>query len=255
MPPQTPPFETRLGRYVTTVAFNETVQAYVPPPLPPSPPLDFSHRLLGVLSQADADRLPALVKAGLIHVQFETIHPFLDGNGRLGRLLVALFLVDRGVLREPLLYLSLYLKVHRADYYRLLQEVRQRGAWEAWLEFFLQGVAETANNAYESAIRIATLFRTDRERIASAPEGSSSMLRLHEVLQTHPFLNATQAASRTGLSVPTVNTALAGLEALGVVREITGKQRGRVFSYDAFLQILDEGTSVPPVDDIDGRNG
>jgi Fic family protein len=115
-------------------------------------------------------QLPPLIKAGLRHVQFESIHPFLDGNGRLGRLLIALFLVEQQVLREPLLYLSLYLKTYRADYYRLRQEVRQHGAWEAWLEFFLSGVAATANNAHDSALRIIALFARDRDRIVAAGE-------------------------------------------------------------------------------------
>jgi len=393
----TPPNDSRLGRYVSTVAFDETVQAYVPPPLPPSPPLDFSARLLQKLSEADRatgrldgiammlpDKalflymyvrkeavlssqiegtqstldellrfesaamsgqpiddvtevsnyvrammhglermrddtanglplclrllremhalllrsgrgdakspgqfrrsqnwlggsrpgnasfvpppvnemnvclgeletflhsdigLPPLIKAGLLHVQFESIHPFLDGNGRLGRLLVALFLVDQHVLREPLLYLSLYLKTHRGDYYRLLQEVRQRGAWEAWLEFFLDGVAATANNAYESAIRIVTLFAGDRERITAADDHANSMLRVHELLQSQPFVNAAQVSAKTNLSMPTVNHALAALGKLGVVREVTGKKRGRVFAYDGFLNIIDEGTDVTP---------
>jgi Fic family protein len=121
----------------------------------------------GALHAREASQLPALIKAGLLHVQFETIHPFLDGNGRIGRLLVTLYLCDQGVLRSPLLYLSLFLKAHRADYYRLLQEVRERGAWEAWLEFFLDGVAETANGAFDAATRIVNLFKADRERIVA----------------------------------------------------------------------------------------
>lgn len=213
------------------------------------PPVNELDACLGDLErfvQDDATPLPPLLKAGLIHVQFESIHPFLDGNGRLGRLLVALFLVEKSVLREPLLYLSLYLKTHREDYYRLLQEVRLRGDWETWLEFFLQGVAETANNAHESALRIVELFRSDRERIAACGEQTNSMLRIHDMLQTRPFVNTAQVRERTGLSAPTINKALEALEALGIVREITGKQRGRVFAYDAFLGILDEGTDVVP---------
>lgn len=194
--------------------------------------------------QDESRPIPPLVKAALLHVQFETIHPFLDGNGRLGRLLIALFLVDKGVLREPLLYLSLYLKTRREDYYRLLQDVRLRGDWEAWLEFFLEGVAETANNAYESAMEIVSLFRIDRERIAAAGDQTSSMLRVHEQMQTQPFLNAAQAQQRTGLSAPTVNKAFEALENLGIIREVTGKQRGRVFGYYGFLRILDAGTDI-----------
>ena len=130
----------------------------------------------------EESHLPPLIKAGLLHVQFETIHPFLDGNGRIGRLLVTLYLCVHDVLRKPLLYLSLYLKTHRADYYRLLQEVRERGTWEAWLEFFLGGVAETANQAFDAATRIVELFKRDRDRITAesepggiSPAGSRSL--------------------------------------------------------------------------------
>ncbi len=192
----------------------------------------------------DSEPVPPLIKAGLLHVQFESIHPFLDGNGRLGRLMIALFLVEKKILREPLLYLSLYLKTHREQYYQLLQDVRLRGDWEAWMEFFLTGVAETANNAYESAMRIVALFHADRERIGASGENTNSMLRLHELLQMHPFLNAAQARQKTGLSVPTVNKAFEALERLQVVGEITGRQRGRVFAYTRFLGILESGMEV-----------
>src|SRR3974390_2075863 len=188
-------------------------------------------------------QLPPLIKAGLLHVQFETIHPFLDGNGRVGRLLVTLFLCANGVLRNPLLYLSLYLKTRRADYYRLLQEVRENGAWEAWLEFFLDGVAETANQAFEAAVRIAELFAKDRERIATESDRTGSALRIHDLLQAHPFATANDLVARTRLRAPTVNASLADLEPLGVVDEITGRRRGRVFSYRAYLDILGEGTA------------
>lgn len=194
--------------------------------------------------QDETTSIPPLIKAGLLHVQFESIHPFLDGNGRLGRLLVALYLVDRKVLREPLLYLSLYLKTHRSEYYRLLQEVRERGTWETWLEFFLDGVAQTANNAHDSALRIVTLFKTDRDRIAKLGDRTSSVLRLHDFLQARPFVTATQAAKQTGLSMPTVNSSLEILEREGVIQELTGKRRGRVYAYSAFLEILDEGTDL-----------
>lgn len=214
---------------------------YVPPPINE---MYTSLSDLEKFMQDETNPLPPLIKAGLLHVQFESIHPFLDGNGRLGRLLISLFLVDQNVLKEPLLYLSLYLKTHRADYYKLLQEVRERGTWEAWLEFFLKGVTETANNAYESAMSIVTLFKRDRERISAHAEHTNSMLRLHELLQTHPFFNASQAVKRTKLSAPTVNTALAALETLGIVKEVTGKRRGRVFAYTDFLKILDDGTEV-----------
>jgi Fic family protein len=216
---------------------------FVPPPVTE---LKGCLAALEAFMHEDQSRLPALIKAGLLHVQFETIHPFLDGNGRVGRLLVTLYLCVHGVLRKPLLYLSLYLKTHRADYYRLLQEVRERGAWEAWLDFFLQGVAETANQAFDAAMRIVDLFKEDRELITNKSERAGSALRIHEQLQQHPFLTAGQLAERTGLSMPTVNAALAELEQFGVVEEVTGRKRGRVFTYRRYLSILNEGADPLP---------
>ena len=189
----------------------------------------------------DTPSIPPLIKAGLIQVQFETIHPFLDGNGRLGRLLITLFLCATGVLRQPLLYLSLYFKSRRADYYRLLQEVREYGTWEAWLEFFLDGVAETADQAFETANRIARLFDSDRERIVRESERTGSVLQIHEVMRTSPYLTAASAAKRSGLTVPTVNAALDQLQKLGIVEEATGRRRGRVFVYRAYMEILSDG--------------
>jgi Fic family protein len=201
-------------------------------------------------------QLPPLIKAGLLHVQFESIHPFLDGNGRIGRLLITLYLVERNILQQPLLYLSLYFKTNREDYYRLLQEVRQNGSWEAWLEFFLDGVTETANNAFESASRIVKLFREDRQRISSSTDRASTALRIHDVLQTHPFVNAGQLTERTGLTTPTVNSVLQVLETLGIVREITGKQRSRVYCYQEFMDILDDGAgSRAPTAPAPGQAG
>ncbi|WP_299483436.1 Fic family protein [uncultured Roseibium sp.] len=187
--------------------------------------------------------IPPLIKAGLLHVQFETIHPFLDGNGRLGRLLITLFLCAEGVLRQPLLYLSLYLKTHRADYYRLLQEVRERGAWEAWLEFFLDGIAETANQAFETANRIASLLAEDRGRIVSDADRTGSVLQVHDLMRTRPFLTAAAAVEHSGLTMPTVNAALAQLQKLGLVEEITGRKRDRVFAYRAYLDVLSDGVA------------
>jgi Fic family protein len=185
--------------------------------------------------------LPPLIKAGLLHVQFETIHPFLDGNGRIGRLLITLYLCAQGILKQPLLYLSLYFKQHRSDYYRLLQEVRENGSWEAWLEFFLDGVAETAHQAFETATRIVDLFKADRERIHQSGERIASVLDVYELMRTTPFLTAIAAAARSGLTMPTVNSALAQLQALGIAHEITGRKRNRVFAYRAYLDILGEG--------------
>ncbi|KAF1056626.1 MAG: hypothetical protein GAK34_00197 [Delftia tsuruhatensis] len=216
---------------------------FVPPPVNElGPCLDAFERFM----HEDASRLPALIKAGLLHVQFETLHPFLDGNGRIGRLLVTLYLCINGVLNKPLLYLSLFLKTHRAEYYRLLQEVRENGNWEAWLDFFLTGVAQTANQAFEAATHIVDLFRQDRERIATEGERASSTLRIHDLFQLNPFLTSNQLVRQTGLSSPTVNTALADLQRLGIIEEVTGRKRGRVFSYQRYLSVLNEGTDPLP---------
>lgn len=206
---------------------------------PPPTELDACLDALERFMHEEGSRLPALIKAGLLHVQFETIHPFLDGNGRIGRLLVTLYLCVNGVLRKPLLYLSLYLKTHRADYYRLLQEVREHGAWEAWLDFFLTGVADTAT-------RIVDLFKEDRELITTQSDRAGSALRIHDLFQQNPFLTANQLVQKTGLSAPTVNAALADLERFGIVEEVTGRKRGRVFSYRGYLAILSEGTDPLP---------
>ena len=216
---------------------------FVPPPVSElGACLDAFERFM----HENESRLPPLIKAGLLHVQFETIHPFLDGNGRIGRLLVTLYLCVHDVLRKPLLYLSLYLKTHRGDYYRLLQEVREHGAWEAWLEFFLDGVTETAGQAFDAATRIAQLFKRDRERITAESDRAGSVLRVHELLQQNPFLTSNALVERTGLTAPTINAALADLERLRIVDEVTGRRRGRVFGYRAYLDILNEGTAPLP---------
>jgi Fic family protein len=211
---------------------------YVPPPVNELMPcLDALERFI----HRETPEYPPLIKAGLIHVQFESIHPFLDGNGRLGRLLVTLYLCQQRVMKEPLLYLSLFLKAHRSDYYRLLQEVREHGAWESWLEFFLDGVAETADQAFATGARIVDLFKADRDRVAAAGDRSGSALRLHELLQRNPFVTAPKARTVTGLSTPTVNNAINDLQRLGIVEEVTGRKRDRVYCYNAYMEILSEG--------------
>ena len=191
---------------------------------------------------AETPEIPTLVKAGLAHVQFETIHPFLDGNGRLGRLLITLFLCERGVLREPLLYLSLYFKVHRSAYYELLQAVRETGDWERWLDFFLTGAIETSIQATDVARRILAMFEADRRAIEVLGRPASSALRLHQLLQTKPLVTIPMAAQALGLSRPTVASSLAHLQQAGIVRETTGRQRGRAFVYDRYLALLNEET-------------
>jgi Fic family protein len=191
-------------------------------------------------------RTPPLLKAALGHVQFETIHPYLDGNGRLGRLLITLLLVSEGVLQEPLLYLSLYFKANRQSYYDLLQRVRTDGDWEAWISFFMRGVKHTADGAVATAQQLAQLFKEDRVKIQSLGRVAGSALRVHHSLQQHPIQTINTAKERSGLTIPTVTAVMKSLEAAGIVRELTGKQRGRVFGYDRYLKILNEGTTSPP---------
>ncbi len=185
---------------------------------------------------------PPLIRAGLAHVQFETIHPFLDGNGRLGRLLITLILVEAGVLRDPILYLSLFLKSHRDDYYRLLQEVRQVGAWEVWMEFFLTGVAETAEQASETAREPLAMFEEHRHRITKLGRSTPSALRVHEFMQARPVVAIQTVAEGLNISFPTASGALKRLVELGIVREMTGKRRGRLYVYSAYIALLDSGT-------------
>ncbi|TAN78457.1 MAG: Fic family protein [Magnetospirillum sp.] len=213
--------------------------AFVPPP--PERLMECLGALELFLHDTKAP-LPILVKAALAHVQFETIHPFLDGNGRLGRLLITFLLCAEGVLTEPLLYLSLYFKTHRAAYYDLLQKVRAEGAWEEWLDFFLSGVDETARQAADAAGRILALFKDDRARIAGLGRAAASALRVHEYLQTRPYLAIPTAAQALGISAPTVTASLHHLEELGIVIEATGRQRGRMFIYGRYLEIMSEGT-------------
>jgi Fic family protein len=190
--------------------------------------------------------LPPLIRAGLAHVQFETIHPFLDGNGRLGRLLITLMLCEAGVLREPILYLSLFLKTLRDDYYRLLQEVRLQGSWETWMDFFLTGAADTAEQATSTAKELMALFETDRQKIAQFGRAASSTLRVHEFLQRRPMITIQAAAKDLNLSVPTITNALELLIKSGIVREVTGRRRNRLFAYPSYLSRLDEGTEPLP---------
>ncbi len=186
--------------------------------------------------------VPPLVKAGLAHVQFETIHPFLDGNGRVGRLLIALVLVDEGILKEPLLYLSLYFKQRRREYYDLLSSVREQGAWEKWLRFFADGVRETAEGAVATARRLSDLFARDLERVHTAGRSAGSAARVLTAFRERPLWTIGKLKATTGLPVPTVTRAIAALEDLDIVRETTGRKRGRVYSYDACLRVLSEGT-------------
>lgn len=185
---------------------------------------------------------PVLVSAALAHVQFETIHPFLDGNGRIGRLLIPLSLTSSGLLRAPILYLSLYFKRHRDQYYRLLDSVRTEGNWEAWLDFFLDGVTETASSAVDTAMRLGAIFKEDSQTVQSRGRPAATMLRVLQALHERPVLTVGEAARRTGLSFPAASKGMSSLVAAGLVNELTGNRRNRVFSYSRFLTVLGEGT-------------
>ncbi len=213
--------------------------AFVPPP--PERLMECLDGLERFLHD-EKQKLPILIEAGLVHVQFETIHPFLDGNGRLGRLLITLLLCSKGALREPLLYLSLYFKTNRDRYYDLLQRVRTHGAWEEWLAFFLEGTEITARSAAEAAKQILTLFAKDRDRIQKIGRAASSALRVHEYMQKKPLVGIGAVADELKLSIPTVTVALDHLVRLGIAKEITGKRRARIFGYSRYLKILSEGT-------------
>jgi Fic family protein len=185
---------------------------------------------------------PVLVKAALVHVQFETIHPFLDGNGRIGRLLIAFILHHGGVLSKPLLYLSLYFKQNRPEYYRLLDLIRSEGDWEAWVDFFLEGVEDTASNAVQTAQRLVTLFKEDAGRVQSLGRTTARVLQVFTALTERPITTLNDLCERTGVSFPTATKAIEKLMSLGIVKERTGGRRNRVFVYERYLAILNEGT-------------
>jgi len=189
--------------------------------------------------------LPVLIRAGLVHVQFETIHPFLDGNGRVGRLLITFLLCHSAILREPLLYLSLYFKQNRPTYYELLDSVRRNGDWERWLQFLLEGVRETAEGAVSTAKRLVELFEHDRERIVPRGRRAGSALRVHDALKARPVTSVQDVCARTGLSFPATSSAMEVLVDLGIASELTGKRRNRIFAYDRYVAILNEGTERP----------
>lgn len=212
---------------------------FVPPPVDQLMPcLDKFEKFL----HDETVQLPALVKAAMAHLQFETIHPFLDGNGRLGRLLITMILCVEGILRDPILYLSLYLKTHRDQYYALLQSVRETGNWEDWIEFFLQGVIETSEQATEAAQSIVRLFDDDRAAIEASGRSTASALSIHALMQRRPILTTNKITEETGMSLPTALRNLTLLEELGVARETTGKERNKIFVYGAYLDILSKGT-------------
>jgi len=209
---------------------------YVPPPP------DRIIECLGAFETYLHNRSPVLLKAALAHVQFESIHPFLDGNGRLGRLLITLLLCSELVLTEPILYLSLYFKSNRSRYYDLLQAVRIDGAWDEWLTFFLDGVIETSEQAVATAKRLGNLFAKDREKINALGRPAGSALRVHHALQQAPILSITRAAENSSISIPTATSSLKHLQRLDVVKELPKFGRSQVFAYTQYIQVLNEGT-------------
>jgi len=188
---------------------------------------------------------PPLLKAALAHVQFETIHPFLDGNGRLGRLLITLLLREQKVLRAPMLYLSLYFKTHRQHYYELLNHVRLTGNWEAWLEFFADAVIATATGAVTTARQLFDLAQQHRNQLLRRGRGAGSALRVHRALMERPVATSKSLTESTGLAAATVNKALKHMQQVGMVAEITAQRRNRVFGYTGYVEIIRQGTELP----------
>ncbi len=212
--------------------------AYAPPP--PQAMESCMAELQRFINGEDAG-LPPLIRAGAAHVQFETIHPFLDGNGRVGRLLTALMLQDDRVLSEPVLYLSLFFKQSRSVYYQLLDLVRRGGDWEAWLSYFLEGIAATAQDGYSMTLRLRDLFAHHRAQLNALGRRSGSALRAHEALMKRPILSIGGIRRESGLSRSAAASAAADLVAEGIAREITGRRRDRVFAYSRYIEILSEG--------------
>jgi len=188
---------------------------------------------------------PAVLKAALTHLQFETLHPFLDGNGRLGRLLITLILVDQKILQQPLLYLSLYFKSHRQEYYKLLNQVRLNGDWESWLAFFATAVEETANAAVTTARALMQLSEADAETLHTQQRQSATLNKMHQALLKRPIVTAAWLQEQTGMAPATIQSGLQKLEQLGIVQELTGKQRDRVYAYKNYIAILDQGNELP----------
>jgi Fic family protein len=216
--------------------------AFVPPPADAVP--DCLASLERFLND-HPEPVPPLIKAALVHVQFETIHPFLDGNGRIGRLLIVLQLVADGVLREPMLYPSLFFKTHRALYYELLNEVRLRGDWERWLDFFAEGIETSATQAVATANAMLALVNADRDRIAGLGRAAASALEVHQALQRQPIATSAALVRATKLTPATVNKSLAHLERIGIVGEVTNRRRGRVFSYLQYVAELAAELATP----------
>jgi len=216
--------------------------AFVPPPV--NQVLECMGKLELFLHN-QPDPTPTLLKAALAHVQFETIHPFLDGNGRLGRLLIMLILCEQKMLQVPMLYLSLYFKTHRQYYYELLNTVRLTGDWEAWLDFFAEAVIVTAGQAVDTAQQLYALSNEDRNKISGLGRAAKSTLQIHQALLEHPICNSGSLVSKTGLTAATVNKCISHLERIEIVRELTARKRNRIFSYYQYVEIMNKGTELP----------
>jgi Fic family protein len=216
--------------------------AFVPPPVKK---IQECMGKLELFLHDQQEPVPALLKAALAHVQFETIHPFLDGNGRLGRLLITLLLCEKKVLRQPMLYLSLYFKTHRQYYYELLNNVRLTGNWEAWLDFFAEAVIATATQAVDTARQLIDLAGEHRDKINGLGRAAASALRVHRTLMERPIATAGWLVEKIGITPATINKCLGHLEHLGIVRELTGKKRNRIFSYTGYVEVMNQGTELP----------
>lgn len=218
--------------------------AFVPPP-PNKLPEALS--ALEMFLHGLPGKTPVLIKAALAHVQFETIHPFLDGNGRVGRLLIPLLLCSEGILQEPLLYLSLYFKTRRREYYDLLDRVRLEGDWEGWLRFFAEGVSQMAENAVITARRLVDLTSEDRNLIQGLGRLAGSCLQIQQILQKRPISTIGSLSKETGLSIPTITNGLQAMNKAGLVKEISGRRRHRIFSYTKYLEIIYEEPQHTPL--------
>lgn len=216
--------------------------SYVPPP--PEEVIPALGALEKFLHNDPVETSP-IIKAGLVHAQFESIHPFLDGNGRLGRLLITLIMCHEQVLSSPLLYLSLYFKENRKAYYAALQNLRAEGGWEEWMAFYLAGVEYVGNQASDTAKKLALMFQAHRGQIRQLGRASYTAERLHTLLEQRVLVSPSLAQRELKMSFPAANKALLNLQKLGFVREITGKQKHRVFAYTPYLKVLTEGTEKP----------
>jgi Fic family protein len=213
--------------------------AFVPPP---------AHEVLPCLGDLEKfihdETVPPLLKAGLAHAQFETIHPFLDGNGRMGRLLISFILCHDQVLEKPLLYLSLFFKKYRQEYYERLNAVRRDGDWEGWIKFYLQGVYEISKQATDAAKAIMDLMAQDRQKAAGLGKASPTALALLDILYRRPYVTIPYVARELGISSPAASKAVANLTTLGILKEVSGKKRDRVFLHESYLSIIREGTEI-----------